>query len=242
MISLPVELLGKACFGIAGVELHPIRFTPFHAFGLAGELLDHVIAGGDRLIFDWLVGALTGRQTLDDGIVIWLEKKAHGDSAAIRRALTWWIDNTVACRFPTIVGTGLHGQVMRGVAANASSLLLEAKEYPATSSSLPSSPCTLGGCAPTISNQDIDPSRSPMTKAEAVEIYDAELLHQAEQKGWALPIERGLRSDADYAVIYGLHARCAYDPDDLAALLLYESEKAVERGMDYVIRTVQAAM
>lgn len=138
--------------------------------------------------------------------------------------------------------TGLHGQVMRGIAPNAARLLLEAKEYPATSSSLPSSPCTLGGCAPTISNQDIDPSRSPMTKAEAVEIYDAELLHQAEQKGWALPIERGLRSDADYAVIYGLHARYAYGPDDLAALLLYESEKAVERGMDYVIRTVQAAM
>ena len=33
-----------------------------------------------------------------------------------------------------------------------------------------------------------------------------------------------------------------YDPDDLAALLQYESEKASERGMDYVVRTVNAAM
>ena len=80
-----------------------------------------------------------------------------------------------------------------------------------------------------------------MTPNEASEIYDAELKYQAKRKGWNLPIKKGLRSQADYAVVYRLHLQYGYDPDDLAALLQYESEKAAERGMDYVIRTVNAA-
>ena len=33
-----------------------------------------------------------------------------------------------------------------------------------------------------------------------------------------------------------------YDPDEVAAVLNYGSKKAAERGMDYVVRTVNAAM
>ncbi len=109
------------------------------------------------------------------------------------------------------------------------------------SASLPSSPYALGACAP-ITNPDIDPSRSPMTREEAREIYEAELQHQAMRKGWSLPIRKGLRSHADYAVVYSLRIQYGFDPDDLAALLQYESEKAADRGMDYVISTVNAAL
>lgn len=79
-----------------------------------------------------------------------------------------------------------------------------------------------------------------MTPIEANEIYKAEIQHQAKRKGWSLPIEKGLRSDADYAVVYGLRVQYGFDLDDLAALLQYESEKAAECGIDYVIRTVNA--
>ena len=81
-----------------------------------------------------------------------------------------------------------------------------------------------------------------MTCEEAREIYEAELRYQAERKGWSLPIRKGLRSHADYAVVYGLRVQYGYHPDDLAAVLNYESEKAAERGTDYVIRTVNAAL
>jgi hypothetical protein len=131
--------------------------------------------------------------------------------------------------------TGLYGQVFRGVAPGAAKLLAEAEELAA---SLPSSlPYTYGACVP-ITNIAIDPSRSPMTPIEAHEIYEAELKCQAERKGWNMPIQQGFRSDADYAVIYSLWKYYGFDPDDLAAVLQYESEKAAERGMDYVIRTV----
>ncbi len=97
-----------------------------------------------------------------------------------------------------------------------------------------------GGVLPIHSTTDIDidPSRSPMTPVEAYEIYEAEVQCQAERKGWSLPIQKGFRSDADYAVIYSLRKYYGYDPDDLAALLTYGSEKAEERGMEYIIRTV----
>jgi hypothetical protein len=101
----------------------------------------------------------------------------------------------------------------------------------------PASSSALGACAPA-DNLDIDPSRSPMTPIEAYEIYEAELKCQAERKGWNLPIQKGFRSDADYAVTYSLRNYYGFEPDDLAALLQYESEKAAERGMEYVIRTV----
>lgn len=91
-----------------------------------------------------------------------------------------------------------------------------------------------------ITEIDIDPLRSPMTPMEAYEIYEFELKCQAERKGWNLPIQKGFRSEADYAVTYSLWNYYGFDPDDLAALLQYESEKAAERGMDYVIRTVSS--
>ena len=73
-------------------------------------------------------------------------------------------------------------------------------------------------------------------------IFAAEIQCQAKRKSWSLPIRKGFRSEADYAVVYSLRFQYGYDPDDLAALLQYESEKAAERGMDYVIRTVNAAL
>ncbi len=81
-----------------------------------------------------------------------------------------------------------------------------------------------------------------MTQEEAREIYKAEIQCQAKRKDWSLPIRKGLRSHADYAVAYGLRVQYGYDSDDLAALLQYESEKSAERGMDYILRTVNAAM
>ena len=113
-------------------------------------------------------------------------------------------------------------------------------EQPPASS--PSAP--IGGCVfpnHLTTDIDIDPSRSPMTPVEAYEIYEAEVQCQAERKGWSLPIQKGFRSEADYAVTYSLWKYYGFDPDDLAALLLHESEKAAERGMDYVLRTVKNA-
>ncbi len=104
-----------------------------------------------------------------------------------------------------------------------------------------SSPSTNGSCAPTNSNLGIDPSRSLMTPDEAHKIYEAELEYQANRKDWKLPIQKGLRSQVDNAVIYRLHFQYGFDRDDLAALLQYESEKGQERGMYYVVRTVNAA-
>ena len=79
-----------------------------------------------------------------------------------------------------------------------------------------------------------------MTPNEASKIYEAKLQYQAKRKGWCLPIRRGFRSEADYAVVYGLKVQYGFDPEDLAALLQYESEKASECGMKYVDRTVNA--
>lgn len=90
-----------------------------------------------------------------------------------------------------------------------------------------------------IEHLDIDPSRSPMTQEEANEIYAAELQYQVERTNENLLTED--RSKADYAVTYGLHSSYGYDPDDLAALLMYASDKAAERGLEYIERTVRAA-
>jgi len=134
--------------------------------------------------------------------------------------------------------TGLQGKVRRGVPPGSGNLLEEANDLAA---SLPSSPWTHGACAP-ITNLDINPSRSPMKREEAREIYEAELQYQAKRKGWSLPIRKGFRSHADYAVVYSLRVQFGYDPDDLAALLQYESEKAAVRGMVYILRSVHAAL
>ena len=136
--------------------------------------------------------------------------------------------------------TGLRGKVFRGVPTGAAQLIIEAKEYAA--SFLPSPPYTLGGCASTTTNgTHIDPSHSPMTEAEAIEIYDAELKCQAERKGWILPITKGMRSDADINIATGLHVKYGYGPDDLAALLMHASDKAAERGMKYIDSVVNSA-
>ncbi len=42
----------------------------------------------------------------------------------------------------------------------------------------------------------------------------------------------------DYYIINGLYLKYGYDPDDLAALLMYASGKAAERGIKYVTTTV----
>ena len=132
--------------------------------------------------------------------------------------------------------------IKRGVFAPvASTLLAEAKDRVAASPQLSPLP-PRGRVFPCALNTDIDPSRSPMTPEEAHNIYEAELRHQAERNGWSLPAQKGVRSHADYAVVYGLRVQYGYDPDDLAALLLHASDKAAERGMDYVIRTVHAAL
>jgi hypothetical protein len=139
--------------------------------------------------------------------------------------------------------TGLHRPVYPGVPFGAAQVLVEAEGLVA---SMPSSPpYTLGASAPitdSITSINIDPNRSPMTPNEAIEIYEAELEYQAERNSWTLPIQKGDRSDADYAIAVGLSLRHRYEPDDIAAVLLHGSEKAAERGMDYVIRTVEAAL
>ena len=138
--------------------------------------------------------------------------------------------------------TGLRGKVYRGVAPAAAQLLVEAKELAASMPSSPPSSLFGGGVLhkhPT-TNMDIDPSRSPMTATEANEIYQAELKCQADRLNWDLPITKGMRSDADINVVRGLYVKYGYDPDDLAALLLYESEKASERGIKYVESVVKA--
>ena len=113
-------------------------------------------------------------------------------------------------------------------------LIRDAERLAATQSLPPSS--ALGACAPT----DIDPSRSPLTPYEARIYYEAELRYQAKRKNWELPIQKGMRSHADYHVAFGLQYRCGFTTDDIAAVLLHGSEKAAERGMDYVLRTVRA--
>ena len=108
-----------------------------------------------------------------------------------------------------------------------------------------SSPSTHRGCVPTSTNitiTDIDPSRSTMTETEAHEIYQAELIYQAQRLNWDLPISKGLRSHADFNIVKGLKLKYEYGPDDLAALLVYASDKASERGVEYVIGTVKASL
>ena len=98
-----------------------------------------------------------------------------------------------------------------------------------------------GACAPT----DIDPSRSPMTPYEAREFYDAEVQRLAELFDWYLPICKGDRSEVDYHVARGLYVQYGFDPDDIAAVLLFASAKAEEKGLhalDYVMRTVGRAV
>ena len=104
----------------------------------------------------------------------------------------------------------------------------------------PSSSSALGACALATTKMDIDPWRSPMTETEAREIYEAELQSQALRKSWKLPIEKGLRSQADYAVAYSLRFRYGYNREDIAVLLLHASGKATKRGMGYVTRTTLA--
>ena len=63
----------------------------------------------------------------------------------------------------------------------------------------------------------------------------------AELFGWQLPIQIGQRSNVDFHIARGLYRLFGFEPDDIAAVLLHGSEKAAERGVDYVLRTVVAA-
>lgn len=81
-----------------------------------------------------------------------------------------------------------------------------------------------------------------MTPEEGQEIYQAEVNRLAPRFGWDLPIQKGMRSDVDFQVARGLSIRWHLYPEDIVAVLMYGSEKAAERGMDYVISTVQKAM
>lgn len=101
-----------------------------------------------------------------------------------------------------------------------------------------SSSSAFGRCGP-ITDLDIDPSRSPLTREEAKAIYAAELEYQISRSDGQITGDD--RSKADNAVVYGLRNRHWYEPDDLAALLVFASDKAQERGFKYVERTVRAA-
>lgn len=101
-----------------------------------------------------------------------------------------------------------------------------------------SSSSAFGRCGPT-TDLDIDPSRSAMTRDEAQEIYAAELKYQIDRTDGRITGDD--RSKADNAVVYGLRNRHWYEPDDLAALLVFASDKAQEREFEYIERTVRAA-
>ena len=97
----------------------------------------------------------------------------------------------------------------------------------------------------TAGNIDIDPSRSPMTPYEAREFYDAEVQRLAELFDWHLPICKGDRSEVDYHVARGLYVQYGFDSDDIAAVLVFASAKAEEKGLhalDYVKSTVTSAL
>ena len=80
-----------------------------------------------------------------------------------------------------------------------------------------------------------------MTPEEGKAIYDAEVSRLAKKFGWRLPIEKGRRSEVDYHVTRGLSLVWHFGPDDVAAALMHGSEKAADRGIKYVNRTIIAA-
>jgi hypothetical protein len=123
--------------------------------------------------------------------------------------------------------TGLHGKVSRGVPPAATQLIIEAEKLSASS---PPYTTSRGACVPTNSNLDIDPSRSSMTESEAVEIYRAEVDRLAKSFNWQMPIEVGYRSEVDHSVANSLWKYYGYTQDDVAAVLVHGSEKAIEKG------------
>ena len=70
-------------------------------------------------------------------------------------------------------------------------------------------------------------------------IYEQVIGELANQFNWLLPILD--RSRVDYAVAHNLAMR-GVDQIDIAAIILYGSSKAAERGSDYAIRTAMAAI
>jgi hypothetical protein len=143
--------------------------------------------------------------------------------------------------------TRFRGKSKRLVAPRSLELLGDAERLASSPDFTLPLPSTHGVCALNTNKSkhpDIDPSRSTMTAEEAHKIYLHELQLQAVRNNWNLPIQKGLRSDADFAVVKGLYVRLNYEFDDLAALLMYESEKAAERAprakFDYIVSTVNA--
>ena len=81
-----------------------------------------------------------------------------------------------------------------------------------------------------------------MTADEAREIYASVAKENAERFSMPYPINVGHRSNADFSIARTLHRWYGYDPDDIAAVLMFASHKAEERGLEYVVRTVNAAL
>jgi len=153
--------------------------------------------------------------------------------------------------------TGLCGKVFRGVASGASQLLIEAEEVVASlaSSSPPSAP--LGGHVSNIPyrNDDYpieiyDHGKHIVTMSARYEVGDIrytydQALDEMINNGYT-PMNRhsgsGVdRSKQDISVARYLISQSV--PDDIVIeVLLHGSEKAAERGMEYVVRTVNAAL
>lgn len=123
--------------------------------------------------------------------------------------------------------------------SNASRLLDEAREMIANSPTLPPNPL---GSVLSNSSIEIDPTASKMTPEEGREIYDSTTTDLADRFDWQLPITKGHRSNADFAVARCLILKWNFKPNDVASVLMHGSDKAAERGIDYVIRTVKVAM
>mgnify|MGYP001035293739 CR=1 FL=1 len=56
-----------------------------------------------------------------------------------------------------------------------------------------------------------------------------------------LPEQLNDRSKVDYQIAWRLMEIYGFQPNDAAAVLHYASEKAEDRGIEYVVRTVSAA-
>jgi hypothetical protein len=119
-----------------------------------------------------------------------------------------------------------------------SSLIKEAELIVADRATCSPPPSTLlGGCDPKNFNLDM----VNMSPNEGKEIYGAEVERQTKTFGSSPPTYLEDRSQLDYNVARGLNLKWNYPPEEIIAVLMYGSDKASERGMDYVIRTVKAA-
>lgn len=118
-------------------------------------------------------------------------------------------------------------------------LLSKARELIADSPSLPPSP--VGQVIPNQSWDGVTIS-SDLAAEVGREVYEATVADLADRYGWRLPIVEGDRSDTDIAVARSLLWRGKCKPEDIAAVLMFGSDKAQERGIKYVSSIVIAAL